>query len=252
MMRRVFHFLVIFVILFSGCTGFRKKYSVAIDPTFYPANMGGQASNVYGFMVDLLEEIGKSEGVLLTYKQVGSESVLNGLERKAYDGVLTPKSNVMIEKNIYSISNPIMLTGPVLVTGTDSKVKDILQLQGKIVGVVDQSDALLLIQKYAKVFIFTYPSAAYLMEALNYNIVDGALLDSLEARAFVNNIYAGSLKIVTKPLNNEGIYLATMAGKNPLLLDLFNTGLKRMQKRGIYQKLLKKWGLSFDLVKESP
>ena len=206
--------------------------------------MGGQANNVYGFMVDLLEEIGKSEGVQITYKQVGSESVFDGLERKAYDGVLTPKSNILTERNLYSLSKPAILTGPVLVTYDGSGIDEIIQLQGKIVGVVDQSDSLLLIQRYAKVFIFTYASAAYLMEALKYNLVDGAILDALEAQAFVNNLYTGSFEVVTKPLNDEGIYLVTMNEKNPLLIDLFNSGLKRMKRRGTYQKLLEKWKLT--------
>lgn len=242
-MKRLFHFLVIFVILFSGCTGFRKKYVVGIDPSFYPANMGGQANNVYGFMVDLLEEIAKTEGVEITYKQVGSESFLNGLQRKAYDGLITPKENIEIQSDIYSTSKPIFLTGPVLVTPNPSGIHSLSQMNDKIVGVVDNSDSLLVVERYSKVFINTYTSPILVMEAMKFKLVDAALLDTLVAYAYVTNVFAGKFQVVTTPLNDEGIYLVTMKDRNPLLIDVINQGVKRMKARGVYKKLLKKWNL---------
>lgn len=242
-MRRLFHFLIIFVILFSGCSGFRKKFTVGIDPSFYPANMGEQASNVYGFMTDLLEEIAKVEGIQITYKELGSESTLNGLEIKAYDGLLTPKENVEVEEELFSVSDPAFLTGPVLIVPTFTHFDNLDKLEGKIVGVTNQSDSYYLVQKYPKTFIYTYPSPAYLMAALKYNRVDGVLLDSLSASAFVHNLYPKEFKIVTRPLNDEGIYLVTLKDQYPLLIDLFNHGLKKVKKRGVYKKLLKKWNL---------
>lgn len=242
-MQRVFHFLIIFVIFFSGCSGFKKKFSIGVDPSFYPANLGGQADQVYGFISDLLDEIADSEGVIFYNRPLGSESILNGLEDKAYHGLITPKANILIGTNLFSLSKPIFLTGPVLVTPLQSNFNKLNQLQGKIVGVVIQSDAQFLVDRYTKIFISTYNSPSFVMAALKYNMIDGALLDVMVAQAFVNNVYQGMFKVASNPLTDEGLYLVTMKDENPLLIEIFNTGLKRIKENGSYEKLLKKWNL---------
>lgn len=242
-MQRVFHFLIIFVIFFSGCSGHKKKFSIGIDPSFYPANLGGQADQVYGFMSDLLDEIADLEGVIFYNRPIGSESILNGLADKAYHGLITPKANILLPSNLFSLSKPIFLTGPVLVTPVQSNLHKLNQMQGKIVGVVIQSDAQMLVDRYSKIFISTYNSPSFVMAALKYNLIDGALLDVMVAQAFVNNIYQGMFKVASNPLNEEGLYLVTGKDQNPLLIEIFNSGLKRLKKNGRYEKLLKKWNL---------
>lgn len=250
-MKRLFHFCVIFVIVFSGCSGFGKKYTIAIDPFFYPANLGGQADNVYGFTVDLIKEVAQLEGLRLSYVTTGSESLLNGLQRGSYDAVITPKSNVTIESNMYAVSNNFFLTGPVLVAPVKSKYDKLSQLQNKILGVVDQSDAFYLAQKYSKVIIYSYNSPAYVLEALKYNLVDGAFLDVMVARAFVSNLYQGVFEITSKPLSDEGLCLVTMINQDPYFIEAFNRGIKKAKRRGIYKKLMQKWNLYPQASKES-
>ncbi len=243
-MRRLFHFLIIFVILFSGCSGFKKKYSVAIDPTFYPANLGGSADNVYGMMIDLLEEIAREEGVIIQCIQSGTESLLNGLQRNSYDAVMTTKYNLGVETNIYSTSKPALMTGPVLVTLVQSDFSTISRDSEKIIGVVAQSDAQLLVQKYPKVVIARFLSEALLMEALKNGLIDGAVLGVIPAKSFSENVYQGYFKINPKPLSDEGIMLVTMVDKHPSLIALFNSGYKKAKKSKVLSRLLTKWNVA--------
>lgn len=222
----------------------RKVYKIAIDPAFVPEDMAGQADQVYGFTVDLLGEIAQSENIRIQYFQAGSESLLNGLERKSYDAVLTAKANTLAESNIYQVSSVYFLTGPVLVAPVDSKINKLDRLNGKLAGVVDQSSGYFVIQKYPKIFIFTYSSPALVLEALKYNQIDAACIDYLAAIAYVKNLYVDVLKITTEPLNDDGLCLVMMQQKNTSLIDSFNQGLRRAKKRGVYQKLLEKWQLN--------
>lgn len=242
-MKRLFHYLVIFVILFSGCSGFSKKYTIAIDPFFYPANLGGQADNVYGFTVDLIKEVAQLEGLRLSYVTAGSESLLSGLQRDSYDAVITPKSNIVVESSIYASSKNFFLTGPVLVAPVNSKYDKLSQMQSKIVGVVDQSDAFYLAQKYPKVIVYSYSSPAYVLEALKYSFVDSAFLDVMVARAFVSNLYQGIFEITSKPLSDEGLCLVMMINQDPFLIEAFDRGIKKAKRRGIYKRLMQKWNL---------
>ena len=224
--------------------GFGRKFTVAIDPSFYPANMGGQADNVYGFTVDLLKEISKLEGLRISYVNVGSESVLSGLQRNIFDAVISPRSNIAIESNIYSVSTNYFPTGPVIVVPTKSKLKNLDQMQGKIAGVIGFSDATNLVQKYPRVLIYSYNTPAFVMEALKYDLVDFALLDMLVARAFVANLYRGIFEISSKPLGDEGLFLVTMVEQYPQLIEAFNRGVKRAKRKGIYKQLIIKWNLN--------
>ncbi len=243
-MKKVFLFCCIFVTLFSGCFTDRRIYKIAIDPAFVPENMAGQADQVYGFTIDLLGEIAQSENIRIQYFQAGSESLLNGLERKSYDAVLTTKVNTLIERNIYQVSSTYFLMGPVLVVPVDSKVDKLENLDGKLAGVVDQSSGYFVIQKYPKIFIFSYQNPATLLEALKYEQIDAACVDYLAAIAYVKNLYANVFKIATEPLNDDGLCLVMMQQNNTSLVDSFNQGLRRAKKRGVYQKLLEKWQLS--------
>lgn len=243
-MKKVFLFCCIFVILFSGCFTDRKVYKIAIDPTFASQNMAGQADQVYGFTIDLLGEIAQSENIRIQYFQAGSESLLNGLERQSYDAVFTSKASTLVESPIYRTSNPYFLLGPVLVVLADSKVSKLKNLDGKLAGVVDQSSGYFIIQKYPKIFIFSYQNVATVLEALKYSQIDAACIDYLDAVAYVKNLYANVLKIVTEPLNDDGLCLVMMEQKNTSLIDSFNQGLRRAKKRGVYQKLLEKWQLN--------
>lgn len=243
-MRKLFHFLIIFVILFSGCSGLGKKYTIAIDPSFYPANLGGQADAVYGFTVDLLKEIAAVEAVKISYITAGSESLLNALQRFSFDAVITPKVNLGYETNIYTTSKNYFETGPVLVTPMNSNLDKLSQMQSKIVGVVAQSDAYFIAQQNAKTVIYSYQSPADALEALKYDLIDSAFLDVMVARAYVNNLYEGLLKIASDPIGDEGLYLVTMVGYNSRLVDAFNRGLKVVKHRGTYKKLMEKWNLS--------
>ena len=80
---------------------------------------------------------------------------------------------------------------------------------------------------------------------MSNKVIDGMILDVIPAYEYTRNgIYRDQLKIVSKPLTNEGLRL--IAKNNPeskKLIEHFNEGLKAMKKNDIYSQLLLKWEL---------
>ena len=73
--------------------------------------------------------------------------------------------------------------------------------------------------------------------------VDGAIVDILSAVAYCQDLYQGKLKIVTDPLNNEGLRMLTLKDQAHDFLLHFNHGLEKLKTSGAYDKLLYKWNL---------
>lgn len=244
-MKRLFPLFLFFTILFSGCSFTSSKgYLIGIDPSFSPAVLGGQADNVYGFTVDLIQAISKTTKVNLKYAQTGSESLFSGLQLGNFDGVLSCINPQNYESEVYAASNLYFMTGPVLVVPEASNLTSLSQFNSKIVGVISNSDAFYIVQQYPHIVISTFSNPAFLMESLNYGDVDGAAVAILEAQAFVKNLYNKVLKVSSRPLNDDGLRLITIVNQNKDLIEVFNRGLEECKKRGIYQNLLMKWELN--------
>lgn len=237
--------LVFLAIVFCGCSSFfNKKYTIGVDPGFYPANTGSQADQVYGFTLDLFQAISKLEHIQLKVVPTGEESLSTGLKRGGFNAIVTASEPIAKEKNVFSVSETYLLLGPVIVVPTHSSISALNQLGGKVVAVMNQSDAFYMIQKYPRVIIETYENPALLMEGLQYNLADAALVDVLVAKELVNNPFSKDLKIVSEPLNKNGLRLLVVQNREPYLNEIFNRGLKRAKAKGIYKNLLKKWNLS--------
>ena len=232
-------------IVFTSCSSLMsRRYAVGVDPSFYPASVGAEGNQVYGFTLDLFKAISKLEGVKLDIYDAGPQSLLSGLEQNTFRAVITGDTLVGREKKIFNVSEPFLLLGPVIVAPSYADISSLGQLSNKVVGVLYQSEAYFLIQKYPKVVIESYDNPALMMEALQYDLVDGALINVLSATSLVNNLYQKQLKVMSKPLTDEGLRLLILQDKNPELVEIFNSGLEKAKRRGIYDNLLKKWDLS--------
>lgn len=244
-MRKLFLLLLFISILFSGCSLFEKKqFYIGIDPTFSPVQLAGQGSQVFGFSADLLEAIAKVERIELIYTNSGTENLFSSLNQGQFQGILSSLYPQNYEKEAYSVSENYFFTGPVLVVPEEVEFSELSEFNHKIVGVLSNSDAFYIVQKYPHIQISTFVSVPFLFEALSYKQVDALVVSLLDAQAFIQNLYRKVLKIASPPLNNEGLRLIQVKGKDEELIKHFNRGLTICKRKGIYQNLLKKWGLN--------
>ncbi|MEX0961444.1 MAG: transporter substrate-binding domain-containing protein [Simkaniaceae bacterium] len=232
--------------LFS-CSTFREPtYTIGIDPTFFPHDFMEQGAYVFGFIEDLLKEIGKKEGVHFTRVMYNWDNLKQGLDEKQYNGMISFMELSLPNLDDYSFSDPILLTGPVLVLRQNEEARSFGDMQSKEIAVENGSAGESLIERESGIYMRHYETVAGALLDVVEGKYDGAMVPYLTAVAYLKNLYRGRLKIVTKPMTKAGIRLITLSEEEKALVDKFNHGFQKLKKEGKYDKLLEKWSLGPD------
>lgn len=240
-----YFFVLVLTTLTSCSKNSQTERRVGMDTSWYPLQFGSRDNNVTAFSTELLTQIGKIEKISFVKVSVNWNDLLQGLKKGRYEAILTSMMPYVFNEKIFDFSEVYLPLGPVLVVSTAAKI-EWPQLYGKEIAVVSGSTNDLLLEKIPDVLIRYYDSIPLALNAIVSQEVDGALVDVLSAVSYCRDLYQGQLKIVTKPLNEDGLRFVTLHGEAKDLIKGFDAGLKKMQKNGSYAKLLEKWELQED------
>ncbi len=234
--------LLICLLFLTSCGngGSERVYKIGYESSFYGSPLNGQTKNAIAFSEELLYLIGQKKNIKLSLVERNADVLIDGLKNKEYDAILSAQQPYPFLEKIYVFSTPYLLTGPVLVVPADSKISALRQLNGKQLGVLVNSTAEVVVQQNPVITILTFLSYPQALNAIVAQTIDGAVLPSLIAHAYVRDLYHDSLRVATAPLNNEGLRLIGLQND---LIDQFNEGLHDLQKNGTYEKLLRKYEL---------
>ena len=240
----MYRFLPLIFCFFLHCSvPTQTIYKVGVDTTWFPLNTDGQQFRIYGFMMDLLTDIGKETGVKLELVSVNWDSLLDGLEQNKYSAVLTTMQSTLITRSIYSFSEPLLKTGPVLIVEKTSKIKDLEGLEGKIIAMEKTSQLLDFFLKYPKITQEYYQSPSSALQQLEKGVIDAALINSFVAHNSVGDLFP-SLEIITYPFTDQGISMVAQKTPDPRLIHKIDQGLEKIIHSDHYQELLEKWELN--------
>jgi ABC-type amino acid transport substrate-binding protein len=242
-MKRILLCLLLF---FAGCVQSTTKLgpnSIGRDPTWFPLRLGRKAINVTGFSNALVQEIANIENKNFQIVDISWIQLFEGLEKGEYAGVLTSLEPNAITEESYSFSDSFLYLGPVLVVPESANVDSLSDLEGLIVGAYAYDDSVLILQRYPSILIETYQNLTNGLQGILDGSMAGALVPNLEARAIIPNLYTNELKIVTEPLSNKGLRLATLKNQNMELIKSFNNGLEKLRKDGTYMELRTKFSI---------
>jgi polar amino acid transport system substrate-binding protein len=212
------------------------------DITWFPLQLGAKSNNLTAFTTALVQEIDRLEHLHLQIVNIDWIRLCPSLWDGEIGAMLTSMTPNLISEEKYTFSDPIVSLGPVLVVPSSSEVTSIAQLDGKIVGVYQYDESVLVAQEYPLI-IQLYQSITTILEELKHGVVDAALIPVLDAHALVNHLYAKHLKIISEPLNNKAIRLATLKNKYETLMKHFNQGLKKAREQGVYETLRSTYAL---------
>lgn len=235
--------------LCAGCeesTPYYGHYSIGRDSTWFPLDFGVQTADINAFVNTLVLEIEKEEKV--PYRIVDTDWIIlmEGLEQDLYAGVFSSLSPTPENQNILTFSEPFLKIGPVLIVRTESQETSLNQMKGKIIGMSQFDESVLIAQQYP-VIIKLYQEMPAALEDLVQGRIDGLLMTALDAAPFISNIYHESLKIISPPLTDKGLRLITIKGKHESLQERFKKGLENLRKSGKYDEILKKFSLLISL-----
>ncbi len=242
-MFRNFFFITIVSLLFFGCSSGRNEYTIGVDPNWYPLNFGAQNSYVNGFTDEVLLDISTGSSIDFLKIEANWDSLLDGLKNGTYDGVLTSLPPYEFNQALYDFSQNFLNIGPVLIVPEDSPHTTLKTMANELIGIITGDPAVLLLQKQGDLIVRNYPTIPDLLEAVANADIEGALLNLVPAGNYVADLYSKKLKIVGQPLDNTGLHLVVLKGKQSHLLYQFNSALSTLEQKKRLSARLKKWQL---------
>lgn len=242
--KKVFRYSVaILLIIIGGCSSSHQIYKIGIDPTWFPLDVINKEAYILAFSTELLQKIAQLKHVEFERVTVSWDNLLEGLKKNHYEGILSSLEPHGFNLDKYQFSENFLSTGPVLVMRENATKSEVDTLYEKEIAAFSQNDEQLLMQKYPDAMVRIYDSLQKALIDLVIGDLDGVVMEYLQAFSYVNDIYHGKLKIVSNPLNNEGLKLVVNAKEQQKFIQLFNDGLNELKKTGEYNELLKKWKL---------
>lgn len=243
--RAIFGLVIIFYICLSGCscssTKSGKKYYIGIDPTFYPLGLGPAENNVYGFSQELLLELAEELNLCFFAVRSNWDSLPQGLTLGNYDSMISSMCPYNFNLDKYNYSKVFLNTGFGLITRKSDKFKSLDEMKDKLVGYIRGEESILIIEKYPSLIVKIYDSLPVLLDDVNSGFLDGAVVDLIKGRSFVNNLYYDTLEIGS-PLTDKGLRIVSLK-PNESIIKIFDKGIEKIEKKGTLARLKKKWGL---------
>jgi len=245
-------FIGIFV-LFRSCTrelaSHQTVFIIARDTTWHSLQLFGKEKNLTAFTNELMTTITSETGLHFRWLETNSNTLLEVLSNGECDGVLTTLRPTTYNRQTYLFSDLFLETGPVLLVRADSKINSLQDLRGQVVGLAWSAPLLYNAAFQSNtnaynILIINYVSATQALDALIKDQLDGVILETTAAYTLAENQYAGKVKIVNRPITDEGLRLITL--KNDAMEEFiaeFNGALSTLRQDGDYTQLIDKWNL---------
>lgn len=235
--------LALICLLLTCCSGSKDHVRIGVDPNFFPLELQGKESAVFAYINELLTAIGEKENLDIERINVSWDNVLFSIENKDCEAVLSSMQPYIFNRAKFDFSQKCLETGPVLIVPYNSKIRSIKDLKGSSVGVINELGAKYVIEAEPSIFVQTYSTFPEGLDNVGTGLYGGALVPYIPVVSYINNIYAGELRIASKPLLDEGLRFLMIKDAHPSLLKKIDRALFELEKSGKLHELAKKWQL---------
>lgn len=235
-----------------GCSGDRllrkSVYQIGRTATLQ-VELFGRERNVVAFTNDLMASIAAENKLQFQWIETNPTHLVDGLENGTYDFILTSIRPTLLNEDHYVLSELLFDMGPVLIVRQDSQFTSLKDIESKPIGVPYgfpyNFNALRTpgINIYHMSFIY-YNNMNRALDDLTNDTIDGVIMPAIQAYAITQGLYAGKLKVVTPPLTDEGLRIASLKSSSlEEVINLINESINHMLQNGTYIQLIEKWNL---------
>lgn len=236
----------VLLLLLNRCSNIahEESYFIGQDIQWKGVNLLGKEKNFSAFNHDLLSAIANEESIRFRLIGTAAYELEPMLIEEELQGILTTQQPTPIKLEKYVFSDPYFVTGSVLTVSNSSHIEGWNEMAKKIVGAPSYSAAVLELQKDHSIQVKIYDDINRAFIDLDAQKIDGVIYPALPSYVYVKTFYPGRLKIVTAPLNHDGVRLMALNNEagNRLVRE-FNEGLTKTKADGIYDTLIERWGL---------
>jgi polar amino acid transport system substrate-binding protein len=209
----------------------------------------GREKSLVAFTNDLMAEIAHDNNLHFQWVETNPNYLISGLDNGRYDFILTSIRPNVVNEEKYDFSLPLFDLGPVLIVRAASQFTSLKELKSLPIGILyGMSTNFNAVREpgmnvYDLSFIY-YNNINKALEDLQNDQIDGVIMTSIPAYAITEGLFAGKLKVVTPPLNDEGLRLVALKSSSLSdVIDTVNQSVNLMRQDGTYDKLIRKWHL---------
>ena len=220
-----------------------KTYKIASDTTFVPFEFENKDGERVGIDLELLEAIAEEEGFKYEIDAVGFDAAMASVENGQSDGMIAGMSITDERKEKYDFSDSYYTSKVCFATEKGSDIEKLEDLKGKNVvakvGTVGASYAEEMSKKYDFDVKQVESSAMMYQEVTSGNAV--ACFEDYPVMNY--EITENGQKLEVPFISDEGSEygFAVLKGENSELIDMFNSGLKKIKDNGKYQEIVDKY-----------
>lgn len=209
----------------------------------------GRERSLIGFTNDLMARIAEEHGLRFNWVETNPNNLVKGLENGTYDFILTIMRPNVINHEEFDFSELLFDLGPVLIVREDWQITTLKEMRSKPIGIsygfATNFNAVRTpgVNVYDLTLIY-YNNMNRALEDLSNDKIDGVIMKAIPAYAITLGLYAGRLKVVTAPFNDEGLRIVSRKNSSfDHIIDLINKTVDKMRLDGAYKSLIEKWNL---------
>lgn len=216
-----------------------QKFIVATDTTFAPFEFENENGEMVGIDLDILKAIAEDQGFEYELQVLGFSAAVTALEAGQCDAVIAGMSITEERQKKYDFSEPYFDSGVGMAVLSDSDIASYEDLNGKSVAAKVGTEGCTFAESIAEEYGFTVTqfeeSSSMYQDVLSGNSV--ACFEDYPVMGY--EISRGmDLKMPLEMEVGNSYGFATLKGKQPELVEMFNTGLANLKESGKYDEIL--------------
>ncbi len=231
----------------------RGVFVLGLDDSFPPLGFRSDDNEIVGYDIDLAKEVAKRLGVEFRAQPIDWDAKEMELETGKIDCVWNGFTITEERKKALSFTEAYLNNEQVLVVRSDSGIKSLADMKGKVVGIQSGSSAQEAVDdnpSFASSIAKTvmYKDNITLLNDLDIGGVDGVVMDSIVADYSITQTRK-AFTVIEEPLANEA-YGVGFRKNEPELRDAVWNALKEMKADGTVAAISQKWfGRDISVIK---
>lgn len=194
---------------------------------------------IIGFDVDILQEIGKEEGLELEIVSRPWSEALDTLSKNQSDMVISAVTPSAARLEKFSASNSYVSTPNSIAVLEESPIMSINDLKGKTIGLEAGSSFLAEKGKYAETSFKEFETSYLALKNTFSKKVDGVVAHRLHLQYLIKDTGI-KVRFIDLPTNNPDKVMMLKKGDAELTQKI-NSGLDKVKASGKYDEIYKKW-----------
>ena len=240
--------LVVSVGLLSGCNIKEdEKVYVFYSDTHYPpfGYYEVETKEYVGFDIDLLRAISENQNFSYEIKHEGFDAAMGAVQSGQADAMIAAMTITEERKESYDFSDGYFRTGLIFFTSKGNNIQEYENLRGKVVAAKIGTLGTTYIESIADEYgaeVLNFEDTPTMFNAIVQGNAVAGFEDFPQVQWAIKN--GMELQTIGELINPDFYGIAVKKGENPELIEMFNKGLVNIKENGVYDEILKKWGLN--------